>query len=136
MDINNELEQKLINSNNHIDNILDSIVNVKFICKINNQYLMNKETMSLPNITISKGLLNHKIILDLITKELNIPVINIETIPFRYYHDYDKRYYIVSVDINQMFNLNPKYIYSELSNITNKQEYSILLESESNNEFK
>lgn len=129
MNINNELEQKLISSNNHIDSVLNSSVNIKFICKINDRYLLNKETMSLPSINISKGLLNNNFIIDLITKELNIPVISIEAIPFSYYNNYDERYYIINIDINDLTNINSKYIYVELSNITDKREYNILIES-------
>lgn len=130
MDINSELEQKLINSNNHIDSVLNSSVNIKFICKINDRYLLNKETMSLPSINISKGLLNNNFIIDLITKELNIPVISIGAIPFSYYNNYDERYYIINIDINDLTNINSKYIYVELSNITDKSEYNILIESD------
>ena len=129
MDINSELEQKLISSNNYIDSVLNSSVNVKIICKINDKYLLNKETMSLPSINVTKGLLDDNFILELITKELNIPVINIKAIPFSYYNNYDERYYVIDIDINELININSKYIYSELSNITDKREYSILLEN-------
>ena len=102
MNINNELEQKLISSNNHIDSVLNSSVNIKFICKINDRYLLNKETMSLPSIKVAKGLLNN---------------------------NYDERYYIINIDINDLININSKYIYDGLSAITDKREYNILIES-------
>lgn len=129
MNINSELEQKLISSNNYINSVLNSSVNVKIICKINDKYLLNKETMSLPSINVTKGLLDDNFILELITKELNIPVISIKAIPFSYYNNYDERYYVIDIDINELININSKYIYSELSNITDKREYSILLEN-------
>lgn len=129
MNINNELEQKLISSNNHIDSVLNSSVNIKFICKINDRYLLNKETMSLPSIKVAKGLLNNNYILSLINEELNISVTSIEAIPFSYYNNYDERYYIINVDTSELININPKYIYSDLSNISDKSEYSILLEN-------
>lgn len=127
MDINNELEQKLISSNNHIDSVLNSTVNVKIICKINDKYLLNKETKSLPSINVTKGLLDDNFILELITKELNIPVISIKAIPFSYYNNYDERYYVIDIDINELININSKYIYSELSNITDKREYRYII---------
>lgn len=129
MNINNELEQKLISSNNHIDSVLNSSVNIKFICKINDRYLLNKETMSLPSIKVAKGLLNNNYILSLINEELNISVTSIEAIPFSYYNNYDERYYIINIDINDLININSKYIYDGLSAITDKREYNILIES-------
>lgn len=129
MDINNELEQKLISSNKHIDSVLNSSVNIKFICKINDRYLFNKETMSLPSINVIKRLLNNNYILDLIIKELNISVTSIKAIPLSYYNNYNERYYIINVDTSELININPKYIYSDLSNISDKSEYSILLEN-------
>ena len=127
MNINSELEQKLISSNNYINSVLNSSVNVKIICKINDKYLLNKETMSLPSINVTKGLLDDNFILELITKELNIPVISIKAIPFSYYNNYDERYYVIDIDINELININSKYIYSELSNIIDKREYSLFI---------
>lgn len=133
MNINNDLEQKLNMSNNYIDNILGDSVNVKIISKINDLYMFDKDTMSLPSITLTKGLLKNNLILDLIAKELNIPIINIEMLPFSYYNNYDVRYYIIEIDIKQLENLNSKYIYSELINITDKEEYSVLSKEIFNN---
>lgn len=129
MDINNELAQKLINSNNHIDNILNSIVNVKFICKINDRYLMDKDTMSLPSINVTKGLLNNNYILSLINEELNISVTSIKAIPFSYYNNYDERYYIIDADVSQIDTLDSGYIFETVSNIKGINEHDIIIKA-------
>lgn len=126
MEFNDKLEEKLINSNQHIDSILNSIVQVKFICSINNKIMIDKDRMTLPKISINKRMLNNNTILKLITEELNIPVLSIKAIPFEYYKNYDERYYLMMVDIDQITSLDSKYTFEDLEKITDIKECNII----------
>ncbi len=127
MEFNEQLEEKLINSNNHIDSILNSVVNIKIICNVNNRFMMDKDTMTLPSIKVTKRLLNDNTILELIKEKLNISGASINTIPFEYYKNYDERYYLMMIDIDQINSLDSKYIFEELPSFQDSEEHDILL---------
>lgn len=124
MDEYKDLENKLNESNKQIDDILNSTVNIKYICIINDKILLHNNL--LPSVNISKGLINENNIIRLINDMLNINIHSIDKLDFKYYNNYDERYYIINISNDDILSINNDYIFSNIDDISNKNEYEIV----------
>ncbi len=121
MDEYKDLENKLNESNKQIDDILNSTVNIKYICIINDKILLHNNL--LPSVNISKGLINENNIVRLINDMLNINIHSIDKLDFKYYNNYDERYYIINISNDDILSINSDYTFSNIDDISNKNEY-------------
>ena len=121
MDEYKDLENKLNESNKQIDDILNSTVNIKYICIINDKILLHNNL--LPSVNISKGLINENNIVRLINDMLNINIHSIDKLDFKYYNNYDERYYIINISNEDILSINSDYTFSNIDDISNKNEY-------------
>lgn len=131
MDEYKDLENKLNESNKQIDDILNSTVNIKYVCIINDKILLHDNL--LPSVNISKGLINENNIVRLINDMLNINIYSIDKLDFKYYNNYDERYYIINISNDDILSINNDYIFSNIDDISNKNEYEIVLKLNKSN---
>lgn len=81
------LEEKLIKSNEKINNLLSEEVEVKIICIINNKILLYNDTMLLPKFIIKKAMLSDDEIISSVNELLNITINKVNSIPFDKYNN-------------------------------------------------
>ena len=122
------LEEKLINGNNQIDKLLDSEVNVKIVCIINDLVLLDKKTKYLPSFIMKKGMLSNNEIIYKIKELLNISINKIKSISFDKYNNYDERYYAISIDKNDILDINELYIFNPINLMGNIDEKKVVSE--------
>ena len=122
------LEEKLINGNNQIDKLLDSEVNVKIVCIINDLVLLDKKTNYLPSFILKKGMLSNNEIIYKIKELLNISINKIKSISFDKYNNYDERYYAISIDKNDILDINELYIFNPINLMGNIDEKKVVCE--------
>lgn len=122
------LEEKLINGNNQIDKLLDSEVNVKIVCIINDLVLLDKKTNYLPSFILKKGMLSNNEIIYKIKELLNISINKIKSISFDKYNNYDERYYAISIDKNDILDINELYIFNPINLMGNIDEKKVVSE--------
>lgn len=122
------LEEKLINGNNQIDKLLDSEVNVKIVCIINDLVLLDKKTKYLPSFIMKKGMLSNNEIIYKIKELLNISINKIKSISFDKYNNYDERYYTIIIDKNNILDINELYIFNPINLMGNIDEKKVVSE--------
>lgn len=122
------LEEKLINGNNQIDKLLDSEVNVKIVCIINDLVLLDKKTKYLPSFIMKKGMLSNNEIIYKIKELLNISINKIKSISFDKYNNYDERYYTIIIDKNNILDINELYIFNPINLMGNIDEKKVVCE--------
>lgn len=120
----NELSDKLDKSINHIDELLSKIIDIRFICIINNRILLDN-SFNLPSIKLSKDKLKEYIILENIYNYLNVNV-SISSISFDLYNNYDLRYYKIEINNEDLVNLNNSFSFYDISKVTNKDDLEVL----------
>lgn len=119
------LEKKLDESNKQIDDILNSLVNIKLICICNNKIL--SDNGHLPCLNITKGMINNNNIINLSSNIINIKVNSIELVPFEYYNNYEERYYVIGINNDDILSINKNYIFIEINDIVDSKEKELLL---------
>jgi len=119
------LEEKLDKSNMFIDDMLNKNVIIKIICFLDGQVLLDT-TKQLPTINLLKKEINDNRLLDEITSLLNVKVVDIKDIPFRLYNDYNKRYYVIKVDNEDILSLSNEYSFNVISSMLNEQDIKII----------
>ena len=122
------LEEKLINGNNQIDKLLDSEVNVKIVCIINDLVLLDKKTKYLPSFIMKKCMLSNNEIIYKIKELLNISINKIKSISFDKYNNYDERYYTIIIDKNNILDINELYIFNPINLMGNIDEKKVVSE--------
>lgn len=126
-----EIENKLKQSNLEVDNILNELVNIRLICLYNNKVLVRENI--LPNINLQKSLLASDVIIESVNTALNLILDSINPIPFEYYNDYQKRYYVVNISQEQLLTLSDLYHFSDIESITNGMDKQVLYMYKKNN---
>ena len=119
-----EIENKLKQSNLEVDNLLNELVNIRLICLYNNKVLVRENI--LPNINLQKSLLANDVIIESVNTALNLTLDSINPIPFEYYNDYQKRYYVVNISQEHLLTLSDLY--------NNNEQIKKLLDIESIND--
>lgn len=120
-----ELAEKLINSNNYLDDILNKEVKVKIICLYNKKILLDSNHQ-LPQITILKKHLNNEKLLYEISNLLNTNIISIKPIPFNLYNNYNERYYFINIYLDNILNIKDNFSFNSLSTINSSKDQSII----------
>ncbi len=126
-----EIENKLKQSNLEVDNLLNELVNIRLICLYNNKVLVRENI--LPNINLQKSLLASDVIIESVNTALNLILDSINPIPFEYYNDYQKRYYVVNISQEQLLTLSDLYHFSDIESITNGMDKQVLYMYKKNN---
>lgn len=126
-----EIENKLKQSNLEVDNLLNELVNIRLICLYNNKVLVRENI--LPNINLQKSLLASDVIIESVNTALNLILDSINPIPFEYYNDYQKRYYVVNISQEQLLTLSDLYHFSDIESITDGMDKQVLYMYKKNN---
>ena len=126
-----EIENKLKQSNIEVDNILNELVNIRLICLYNNKVLVRENI--LPNINLQKSLLANDVIIESVNTALNLTLDSINPIPFEYYNDYQKRYYVVNISQEQLLTLSDLYHFSDIESINDEIDKQVLYMYKKNN---
>lgn len=120
-----KLEEKLDKSNMFIDDMLNKNVIIKFICFLDNQVLLDT-TKQLPTTIILKKEINDNRLLDEITSLLNVKMVEMKGLPFRLYNDYNKRYYVIKINKEDVLSLSNEYSFNVISSMLNEQDIKII----------
>lgn len=126
-----EIENKLKQSNLEVDNLLNELVNIRLICLYNNKVLVRENI--LPNINLQKSLLANDVIIESVNTALNLTLDSINPIPFEYYNDYQKRYYVVNISQEQLLTLSDLYHFSDIESINDEIDKQVLYMYKKNN---
>lgn len=126
-----EIENKLKQSNLEVDNLLNELVNIRLICLYNNKVLVRENI--LPNINLQKSLLANDVIIESVNTALNLTLDSINPIPFEYYNDYQKRYYVVNINQEQLLTLSDLYHFSDIESINDEIDKQVLYMYKKNN---
>ena len=120
------LNDKLVESNNELDRILNSPVNIKIICIINDKVLLDTSTKTFPNMIIKKSMINTDSIVEDFNQKLNITINSINCIPFEKYKDFNERYYSISIDENDFYSMNNGFSFESIDSMSDEKEKSII----------
>lgn len=126
-----EIENKLKQSNLEVDKILNELVNIRFICLYNGKVLVREK--SLPSINLQKSLIVSEVIKESANTSLNLILDNLSSIPFEYYNNYYKRYYVININKNNLLELSNLYHFADIESIDDIDDKHVLSMYKKNN---
>lgn len=118
------LSEKLDKSLNHLNGLLEEVIDIKIICLYNDKVLLDS-SYNIPSIKLSKDKINNDTLKQYINEYLNVSCI-LNSIPFEYYNDYKLRYYKIDIDKEELLHLNSNYSFYEVLNISSDKDKSVI----------
>lgn len=118
------LSEKLDKSLNHLNGLLEEVIDIKIICLYNDKVLLDS-SYNIPSIKLSKDNINNDTLKQYINEYLNVSCI-LNSIPFEYYNDYKLRYYKIDIDKEELLHLNSNYSFYEVLNISSDKDKSVI----------
>lgn len=118
------LLEKLDKSLNHLNGLLEEVIDIKIICLYNDKVLLDS-SYNIPSIKLSKDKINNDTLKQYINEYLNVSCI-LNSIPFEYYNDYKLRYYKIDIDKEELLHLNSNYSFYEVLNISSDKDKSVI----------
>ncbi len=117
------LEDKLNISNKNIDELLEGTVEAKLICIFNDKILLDINNKLLPCFCLRKGSINKDNIFNYSKDLLNI---DIEDIKIVINDDFNVRYYLLKINLEDIVNINKFFEFFEIDEMGNDIERNII----------
>ena len=121
-----ELTDKINESNEYLNNLLNKTIQVKFICFLKDKILLD-ENFYLPFIEIIKKDLALEVVQQKISLLLNVNITNLKVVPFSIYQNYQERYYYFSLSLDEAMSLDEKYSFYEVDFLKSVNEKNVIL---------
>lgn len=121
-----ELTDKINESNEYLNNLLNKTIQVKFICFLKDKILLDKN-LYLPFIEIIKKDSSLDLLQQKISLLLNVNITNLKVVPFSIYQNYQERYYYFNFSLDDVMSLDEKYSFYDIDSLKSIDEKNIIL---------
>lgn len=121
-----ELTDKINESNEYLNNLLNKTIQVKFICFLKDKILLDKN-LYLPFIEIIKKDSSLDLLQQKISLLLNVNITNLKSVPFSFYQNYQERYYYFNFSLDDVMSLDEKYSFYDIDSLKSIDEKNIIL---------
>ncbi len=121
-----ELTDKINESNEYLNNLLNKTIQVKFICFLKDKILLDKN-LFLPFIEIIKKDSSLDLLQQKISLLLNVNITNLKVVPFSIYQNYQERYYYFNFSLDDVMSLDEKYSFYDIDSLKSIDEKNIIL---------
>lgn len=121
-----ELTDKINESNEYLNNLLNKTIQVKFICFLKDKILLDKN-LFLPFIEIIKKDSSLDLLQQKISLLLNVNITNLKVVPFSIYQNYQERYYYFNFSLDDVMSLDEKYSFYDIASLKSIDEKNIIL---------
>ena len=121
-----ELTDKINESNEYLNNLLNKTIQVKFICFFKDKILLDKN-LYLPFIEIIKKDSSLDLLQQKISLLLNVNITNLKSVPFSIYQNYQERYYYFNFSLDDVMSLDEKYSFYDIDSLKSIDEKNIIL---------
>ena len=126
--MNEKFEKELHKSMDMVNKILKEDVKVYFININNEAILIDSKSSEIVNFVIKKEELGKIEYKNILKDKLKINVSKVEEVPFEYYNDFKRRYYIITLDKKDILDLDSNYIYTNIRNIEDNKSLDVIKE--------
>jgi len=126
--MNEKFEKELHKSMDMVNKILKEDVKVYFININNEAVLIDSKSSEIVNFVIKKEELGKIEYKNILKDKLKINVSRVEEVPFEYYNDFKRRYYIITLDKKDILDLDSNYIYTNIRNIEDNKSLDVIKE--------
>lgn len=126
--MNEKFEKELHKSMDMVNKILKEDVKVYFININNEAVLIDSKSSEIVNFVIKKEELGKIEYKNILKDKLKIKVSRVEEVPFEYYNDFKRRYYIITLDKKDILDLDSNYIYTNIRNIEDNKSLDVIKE--------
>lgn len=121
-----ELTDKINESNEYLNNLLNKTIQVKFICFLKDKILLDKN-LYLPFIEIIKKDSSLDLLQQKISLLINLNITNLKVVPFSIYQNYQERYYYFNFSLDDVMSLDEKYSFYDIDSLKSIDEKNIIL---------